>query len=236
MSTLEHAIRELRREVLAGLENEGPLPSNVVCTPDRVTFSIAVQLHPENGGAGELSRFSVATARTDALHRVDIEFKVTPAAPEPPATAVPGHSQSPPSRPDDKIETPSAPISVLAALSEVFGAPGFDSSARATVFRDVLEELDAEQQRFVLLSLELPAVPGEEMLITLARHRMLRLACSGPAKAERGPAALRELALREPIDTLVQYAAVHWRTPSEWAEEASPYGPGRPGETDPAGS
>ena len=235
MSTLEHAIRELRREVLAGLENGGPLPSNVACTADRMTLSIAVHLHPENG-SGELARFSVATERTDALHRVDIEFKVTPAAPEPPVAAQPGHSQSPPPRPDHKIETLSQTTSLLAALSEVFGAPGFDSSARATVFRDVLEELDADQQRHVLLSLELPAEPGEEMPITLARHRMLRLACSGPAKAERGPAVLRELVLREPIDTLVQQAAVHWRTPSEWAEEASPYAPSRPGETDRASS
>jgi len=235
MSTLEHAIRELRREVLAGLENGGPLPSNVVCTADRVTLSIAVHLDPENG-SGELARFSVATERTNALHRVDIEFKVTPVAPAPLSAAQPGYSQSPPSLPDHKTETLSAPTSLLAALSEVFGAPGFDSSARATVFRDVLEELDGEQQRHVLLSLELPAEPGEAMLITLARHRMLRLACSGPAKAERGPAVLRELVLREPIDTLVQHAAVHWRTPSEWAEDASPYAHGRPGETGPAGS
>jgi hypothetical protein len=52
---------------------------------------------------------------------------------------------------------------------------------------------------------------------------MLRLACSGPLKAEQGPAKLRELALRESIGALIQQAAIHWRTPSEWAEEASPY-------------
>ena len=120
---------------------------------------------------------------------------------------------------------PAAPITAqaatesaqVAALSEVFGAPGFDSSARATVFRETLEELDEAECQAVLTSLGTPAPEGEEPALSRARHLVQRLAGSGPAGPRRGPELLRQLASRVPAGVLIRLAAERWRTQSEWA-------------------
>lgn len=214
MPTVEQAIRELRREVLAGLRDECPLPGQLTYTADRITLSLAVQIHRASD-SGEPSRFSVATDSSTAQHRVTVEFLVPPsAAAHPP---IPSTDLLP------KLEESSETLPVFSALCEVFGAPGFDSSARATVFREVLEDLSPIQQRDVLLSLDSPVQPDVDAVLSEARHRILRLVSCGPAKEGQGPALLRQLALRESIQTLILQAAVHWRTPSDWASESSPY-------------
>jgi hypothetical protein len=215
MPTLENALRELRREVLASLSKAPLLPGEPLCTVERITLSLAVELQ-ESEERGQAGRFIVAAAPNMAHHRVSVEF-VTEAGFPPP--------QPPPLLAQAPVEAAVEvqDLSAFSVLSEVFGAPGFDSSARASVFRDVLEELSPELQHRVLVTLESPADSGEEATLSEARRRISRLAGSGPSGAGRGPALLRELAERESVQTLVLLAAIHWRTPSEWAAAASPY-------------
>lgn len=205
MPTVEQTVRELRREIINAIGDQTPLPDGASWVADRVTLSLAVHLQP----AGDPGRFTVAVDPTAESHRITVEFRITSSDHVTPRI----HPQQPASPMDERIAV--KPVHV--ALAEVFGAPGFDSSARATVFREALEELSTLQRHQVLTSLEGPATPDEDAVVTRARHRILRLVGSGPAGREQGSALLRQLALRESTQALIQQAAEHWRTPSDWA-------------------
>jgi hypothetical protein len=214
MNSVEMAIRELRQAALAALAEGTSLPPGVACVAERLTLSLAVRFHPSDDDR-ESGRCDVASDADSALHHLTLEFRLGPPA----AVKAAGH-------PTDATET-LAPVgklppdvSAVAILSEILGAPGFDSSARATVFRETLEELGEVQRRQVLASLGSPASDSEDPPVTQARHRIHRLSGTGPAGKDRGPKLLRELAARHPAESLIQLAKTHWRTPSQWATEA----------------
>ena len=214
-NSVETAIRELRQAALAALVEGTALPPGVTCVAERLTLSLAVRFHPSDDD-GESGRCDVASGEaSDAPHHLTLEFRLGP----PMATEASARS-------NQAIETPPSvgkfppDTSAVDVLSEILGAPGFDSSARATVFRETLEELGEVQRRQVLASLESPASDSEDAQITQARHRIYRLSGTGPAGKDRGPKLLRELAARLSAESLIQLAKTHWRTPSEWATEA----------------
>lgn len=177
---------------------------------DRVSVSLAVQINPTYA-AEEPGWIVVATEPSACLHHITLEFHVTSAAHLESRSA---QALNPPGSTEAAANR--AALSNFAVLSEVFGAPGFDSSARATVFREALEELSEEQRHRVLVSLRDVPSPGEEGIVTQARHLIRRLAASGPAGSERGLGKLRQLASTCSVRELIQLAE-RWRTQSEWA-------------------
>ena len=102
----------------------------------------------------------------------------------------------------------------------MFGAPGFDSAARATVFRETLQPLDESDRRKVLASLGAGTAVELDPSLNLAQHLLRRLAGSGPAGPKDGPERLRCLAERFPVVELIRVAAERWRTQSDWAAGA----------------
>ena len=178
--------------------------------PDRVSVSLAVQINATEP-AEDPGWLVVATEPASCLHHVTIEFGLSTAGR---AEIRPTQFFKPP-RPEEPGANGAEPRN-FAVLSEVFGAPGFDSSARATVFREALEQLSEEQRRRVLVSLGSMPSPGEEAIVSQARHLIQRLAASGPAGSEHGPAKLRHLASMGSVRELIQLAE-RWRTQSEWA-------------------
>ena len=176
---------------------------------DRVSVSLGLQF--QVAASGESGGWMIATDPSASAHRLTLEFKLQPAGG---ADAAKGGV------------TPaalSAPVPVVvepidfAELAEVFGAPGFDSSARATVFRETLEDLDEAERWAVLTTLGDPAAEGEEPALSRARQLIQRLVGSGPAGPKRGPQLLRQLASHAPAAALIRLAAERWRTQSEWA-------------------
>ena len=209
MLSVEQTIRALRREILTSLAEDAPLPNGVSLVADRVSVSLGLQLQAaaEDGGGGLV----VATGPAACVHHLAIEFKLRP------ATLVGQTEGVPPSATLPALVPVAAEPAYFAALAEVIGAPGFDSSARATVFRETLEELDEAEQQAVLTTLGTPAADGEEPALSRARQLIQRLAGSGPAGPKRGPELLRQLAGRAPAGALIRLAAERWRTQSEWA-------------------
>lgn len=213
MLSVQQTIRSLRREILAALADETTLPGGVSLVADRVSVSLAVQINSTQPSE-EPGWLVVATEPSSCLHHVTLEFHVTSAA----------HSEGRPTQVlkqsgSTEIAANGAEPPNFAVLSEVFGTPGFDSSARATVFREALDELSEEQRRRVLASLGSGPSPGEEAIVIQARHLIQRLAASGPAGSERGLEKLRQLASTCSVRELIQLAE-RWRTQSEWAAVA----------------
>ena len=119
---------------------------------------------------------------------------------------------------------PPAPIAatdIFGTLQQVFGAPGFDSSARATVFREALEQLDLEQARAAVARLRpgvsLPAAPA----IQRAGNILRGICHSGPLKnAGRGGQLLAALLAHHPLAAVLAVAETEWKTHDDWLGEA----------------
>ncbi len=218
MLTVEQTVRTLRREILAALAEDATLPRGATFSVDRVTMSLAVRIDPEKVAAGGPGAFQVAEDPGPSDHRMTVEFRLGEKPVPNPATT--GSSTPAPSADPVTMATPEE-SSAFTGLARILGAPGFDSSARATVFCEALEELDAAQQRQALLGLGDPPTAGEDPVVIRARHLVRRLAGSGPAGSAHGPRLLRELATRYPVEDLIALAASRWRTQSEWAAEAA---------------
>lgn len=206
MLSVEQAVRALRREILAGLAGDAPLPGGVCLVAGKVSVSLGMQFHSEAGGEG--GRLVIATNPSVCAHHITIDFNLQPAA----TTSHQTEENSLLSTLPPIVEPPH-----FAELAEVFGPPGFDSSARATVFRESLEDLDGGEQLAVLTTLGTPAPEGEEPALSRARQLIQRLAGSGPAGPKRGPELLRQLAAHAPATELIRLAAECWRTQSDWA-------------------
>lgn len=221
MLTVEQAVRALRREILTALAEDATLPRGATFSAERVTISLAVRIDPATVAAGGPDALHVAEDPGPSDHRVTVEFRlgeVLLPSPEMTVSSAPAPSADLPTSADPDGS------SAFAGLARILGTPGFDSSARATVFRETLEELDAAQQRQALLGLGDPPSAGEDPAVIRARHLIRRLAASGPAGSIHGPRLLRELATRFPVEDQVALAASRWRTQSEWAADAA----GRP--------
>jgi hypothetical protein len=217
MLTVEQAVRALRREILTALTEDATLPQGATFSAERVTISLAVRIDSAKVAAGGTGALQVAEDPGPSDHRVTVEFRLREVQLPAPAPTL-----SSASTPSTERPTPSDAdgSSAFEGLARILGAPGFDSSARATVFREALEELDAAQQRQALLGLGDPPSAGEDPAVIRARHLVRRLAASGPAGPTDGPRFLRELATRCPVEDLVALAASRWRTQSEWAADA----------------
>jgi len=220
MLSVEQSLRALRREILGALAADAPLPGGVELVADRVTVSLALQLQASDPASDASDKWSIATEPgSGPAHQLTLEFKVQKpfgSVVAPPAGPTPTLALAPESA------TTTAESPHFAALAEVFGAPGFDSAARATVFRETLEELSEAERKVVLGSLGSSGASGIEPQLHLARHLVLRLAGSGPAGPKAGPERLRQLAERAPVAELIRLAAEKWRTQSEWVASAPP--------------
>lgn len=212
MLSVEQAVSMLRREIQSALAADLPLPGGVTWSADRISLSLGLRFQEPAERGSENGQLVVATGPADCVHHLTVEFKLPAASLTQPPAGVTAESPAVPVAAPGPAESP-----YFATLAEVFGAPGFDSSARATVFREALEELSELQRQTVLLSLGTPTAINEEPAVARARHLLQRLASKGPAGPERGPELLRQLAGQAPVQTLIRLAAERWRTQSEWA-------------------
>jgi hypothetical protein len=213
---LQQAIRILQQDILAGLAAHARLPGGPSLTADRISLTLGLQLAPNHSDRAEDGLFAVATDSASCPHHVTVEFKLTSIT-----GPTGGDSASGQSTTATTFVTPESENALVAALSEIFGAPGFDSAARASVFREALEELSDDQRRQVLTTLSLRTEPiGEEAAVSRSRRLVRRLAASGPAGIEHGAQLLATLAAQSPGSQLIRLAAERWRTQSEMTSTA----------------
>lgn len=106
---------------------------------------------------------------------------------------------------------------LIESLSRVFGPPGFDSSARSTVFCETLEGLSSEQILTVIESLDGAPRAGLEAGIKRARHLLNGVLRSGPLRsAKEGGPVLVEVFRHFESDSLVRLIRETWRSQEHW--------------------
>jgi hypothetical protein len=222
MGSLKNIISALQREIAAALEENKAVPACATLQPGKVTLSLDVRFHETKTGGVEITCHQGRGHNgTSESSRVTIEFEI--ASPSPSPKASPSHSlpvsksPTPKAPPSARIE-PSEAANVKQSLSSIFGAPGFDSSARAAVFRDAVADLSAEQAQMLIQSFSGTPLPDEERAAKRARMLILKLLKTGPMKsAEEGAELLTELFARHDLGALLNLIGRDWNTRENWA-------------------
>jgi hypothetical protein len=105
---------------------------------------------------------------------------------------------------------------ILQTLSMIFGPPGFDSSARATVFREVLGDLSPAQTMAAMQNLINPGTDLEPA-IRRARTTIVKIIRHGPLKSvEKGAELLAGIYSEFPGTTILKGIANEWKTQEDW--------------------
>lgn len=110
----------------------------------------------------------------------------------------------------DAVVAEPEPVDVAGELDQVFGPPGFDSAARATVFRETADALDVAGLKQVLALLESGKV-SEDGTLDRARHAMERLLERGPVGVRDGARRLARLFERQDAMQLLDVIGSRWR-------------------------
>ncbi len=108
-------------------------------------------------------------------------------------------------------------LTLLATLSAVLGAPGFDSSARATLLREVLQGLPEKQTSELIDSLKQPpGTPiGED--IRQACHLVRGILFSGPTKSvSKGTEIFEQIFARYPMQSILGCLETTWKSQDDW--------------------
>lgn len=200
VQSLRHAITAALREVESGIAHQRK-QGKLLLIPERVHLSLNFTLDE----AG-----TQALASTSGPHSVTIEFKA--------GERLAGATESAASTDEAAQDRPAgAQDEIVSALSRVFGSPGFDSSARATVFREALEGLSRERALAALAAVgSSPSASHSEPMRTVA-HRLRGVIQSGPSKTlERGGGILRDVLARHSFEEVLRVAETEWRTQDKW--------------------
>jgi hypothetical protein len=223
MLSLKDVIAALRRELAEALEENQP--HGLRLEAERVVLSLEIAVEAGENPA-ELSYAVLETDPSDSIrlnggakqaHTLKIEFKAIQgrsdaAIPQEPAKK---EKRGGPARP--KAKSSGKDLDLLEALARVFGEPGFDSSARATVFREALTGMPEAQIRAVMDSLQ--GAPGSELDETIrnTRHLILGITRSGPLQSqEKGGEVLTEIFRERKAAEILQLIEEHWKTQNHW--------------------
>lgn len=148
----------------------------------------------------------IAHAEPEGRHSVTVEFKVGEAG-----ALLPVVERAAP-----KVQAP-AEGEIIPTLSQVFGAPGFDSSARATVFRETFAERSHEQACAAVAGLGSASSVVSDEAVRFASQMLRGIIQSGPAKTPaRGAELLQSVLSRHPLNEVLRVVQVIWKTQDDW--------------------
>lgn len=198
---LQAALLALRRE-LEGTAHVGQSFDGRSWKLDRIRVRMAVSCVACPGGKWEW-----VPSLGDSPHTVDLEWSPESAELRP---SVPSPFKEPPSTMPPASWTTEIAEGVGVVLDGVFGPPGFDSAARATVFRESAIELGPDSLQVVLTAL-MEGRRLEESGWERARHAIQRLLERGPAGVKTGAGILRDVFGRNPFDPLLTLMEDRWR-------------------------
>lgn len=192
MTELQKALLALQREVDEVFGGSGPRQAWPL---ERVKLRLGVEWAEDgNGGRGGWRTSSSPTASALELEWRREDGPVPEVESMLPAAA--------------GAELPRVPLTEQ--LDEVFGKPGFDSAARATVFRETVAEVGVDGLEEVLAAV----VAGTRLsdgVRDRARHSVTRLLERGPSGIEGGCAALSRALATHGVAAVMAEVETRWQ-------------------------
>ena len=228
MTTLKNVITSLQREIDEALNVAADANLRTRLVAERVVLKLEISIDEKSdaGGSSDL-KFKVVNSTTEATrahaHSLTIEFQPVIAT-SVQAAKVDAPSKTIATNPPATVRLEQTDAEqVITALSSVFGAPGFDSSARATVFREVFSDLDPAQVSNLVASFS--GNPPSEADPTLrgAIQRINGILRSGPKRSpEEGRKILARVFSRELHLPILQLIEATWKTQEDWLDTPMP--------------
>lgn len=196
MQPLNEAIATVLREVERGFAARRAAGGTPL-TPERIRLSLNFAFD----GTGQS-----AHAEPGGPHSVTVEFKVGEAGQLVPVTpaAVPATK-------------PAVATDMVPVLTQVFGPPGFDSSARATVFRETLADRSHAEVVAALTALRSNAPSALDPAVKHVSQILRGMLHTGPMKnVPHGAELLIELLVQHPLAEVLRVAETTWKTHDDW--------------------
>jgi hypothetical protein len=217
MLSLRQVMATLRREIDAALGDNQPLPRGTRLEADRVIVTLQFSIRGGGDDAPVDMNFETDHIAGHAAHSLAIEFKCYPAAQAgigaPINSAV--HLEETTLSKAMALEGSEADW-VTEQLTVVLGVPGFDSSARATVFREAFENLSEEHVDLVIRSLSGAALGEKPDAVKRSISLVHRITQSSPAGSTKGKAVLVEIFRRHSVPPIIKLIATVWKTQEHW--------------------
>jgi hypothetical protein len=220
MQSLKHVIVALRRELEEALASKQPTPQSGTLVADRAVVTLQFQVNGMETSKANAVTFSVPQNKSNeasAVNSVSIEFKFS--------SSLSGSGLLPPAGAESSGEVAISPVSsdengaldkITEQLSEVFGRPGFDSSARADVFREALEPLTDAQLKLLLKGLQEKGAAVEDEVVKRALSLLHRVCHSGPSGAVKGKNILAVTFQNYPMKVIVAQVKSVWKSQQDW--------------------
>lgn len=225
MPNLKTLLSDLERQLQDALAaRTPPQDSAVQLRPERVTLQLKLKLAHEGSPIQLLPITAEDHARPGSVVEqiLTVEYWVGPRGTLDASPAVSIHSTPSNEVVSTAALAPAVPIPTddraLAVLTEILGPPGFDSSARASVFCEAVSELD-ESQRVAIWNALADPRPGVVIDPQLKRARhLLRgvLRSKTGGSVSDGPTALAALFTSHRSEDLLQLIQSHWKTQADW--------------------
>ena len=208
---LKDVVNALRREIISALENGSALPGGIHLEAERVTATLSFGIE---GNPPTFEVYPPGENKQTSPHSITIEFNIaSDSAALKTETKIVARSVAVQPM-QSKLEGREAAV-IKEQLSIVFGSPGFDSAARATVFCEALEEL-SEEDAVALVSALRGEIGKPEGPAKRALALLQRVCQSGPAGLGKGKAVLVDVFQKYSVSSVVKLVATVWKSQQDW--------------------
>ena len=213
MDEIGGRIRKLRSEIESALNEGSPLPGGVRLEAERVVLQLSIG---RPGASGHSHPAASANdpgdwgGQTGPQEHLTIEFRVSSPTASPASPVIEAVSTRP-TLPPEALRS-----LVIETGTAVFGLQGFDNSARAEVFCELIAEQSASEVRAALAIVQdgTPGNPDPPLGRLVARLRQI-LGFS-PLGRELAAGRLRALLEQSEIGTVVPILGQAWRFGTHW--------------------
>ncbi|MHB1309283.1 MAG: hypothetical protein ACYC23_19575 [Limisphaerales bacterium] len=227
MHTIKEVLSAVRREIDAALAEDPLHPGRPCLGADRIVLTLGLSFcqgpsDDESLQVGvEIPNSRRAASSPTRSHRASSPVHTLTLELSPVAT-VPGVARSTAREIPRPTDVPAnATESLTRSLSLVLGAPGFDSSARASVLRETLDGLTDAQVSATIKALDQATPPEGDKAVTAAWQWLKRILRVCPAKPPAtGARILQEVFSRHPARLVLGVIEERWKSQTDWLGEA----------------
>lgn len=231
MQPLRNVISAFCREIGAALSEDSGLPNGTYLEAERLTLSLTIGLieKKDEHGANHVI-FCVPNSNFDEsadhkhppertqIHELTIEFRNK--------QSTSNYAETIPARLEESLVAEQAVPLVgpeferaMKKLARLFGTPGFDSSARATVFHETVSGLSPEQVELVVAALGGAVYKQTDESVKAALHLIRGVFKAGPISSPKtGGEIFDDLRSQYSVGSLLSLIKENWKEQSDWLD------------------
>jgi hypothetical protein len=213
MDEIGSRIRKLRSEIESALNEGGPLPGGVRLEAERVVLHLLIPppgAHVSNRPTASTNGKVDLGGQSGREEHLTIEFRVLSPAASPASPGIEAVSTRP------TLSTEALRSLVIETGTAVFGPQGFDNSARAEVFCELIAEQNPTEVLAALAIVEQGTQGNPDPQLSRSVARLRQILGFSPLGRESAAGRLRALFEQAEIGDVVSILGQAWRFGTHW--------------------